>query len=163
MPREPVLIKQVTGATIWMEGDCTWHNRNSRSETHDVGLEFPNSWILYDMSGNIWEWCQDWFDENYYSRSPSIDPVGPSYGRALVIRSGSWYNYPKRVRSSLHFGFRLDEANCYIGFRIVRNWNINLLTFNGISARADGALGWLVFLNKQELLLRKWPRKRANI
>ena len=106
-----------------MDSDYAWHDDNSGGETHSVGQKHPNAWGMYDMSGNVWEWCQDWFDENYYSRSPAQDPVGPESGTSRVVRGGSWYNYPKSMRSSSRFGFRPDKGNHYIGFRVVREVN----------------------------------------
>ncbi len=103
-----------------MDGDYAWYDDNSGSETHPAGQKHPNAWGLYDTSGNVWEWCQDWFDENYFSRSPAQDPVGPSSGTSRVVRGGSWYNYAKNMRSSSRFGFRPDKGNHYIGFRVVR-------------------------------------------
>lgn len=103
-----------------MDGDYAWHDENSGGETHPAGQKNPNEWGLYDMSGNVWEWCGDWFAENYYFQSPPQDPSGPESGTSRVVRGGSWYNYPKNLRSSSRFGFRPDRGNYYIGFRVVR-------------------------------------------
>ena len=108
---------------FWGDGEATdyaWFWDNSGEETHTVGEKEPNAWGLYDMSGNVWEWCLDWYDENYYSRSADKDPSGPTSGTSRVVRGGSWYNSLKNQRSSSRFGFRPDKANYYIGFRVVR-------------------------------------------
>ncbi|MDE6694403.1 MAG: formylglycine-generating enzyme family protein [Bacteroidales bacterium] len=72
-------------------GDVAWCQANSGSKTHPVGQKKPNGLGLYDMSGNVWEWCSDWFGEDYYSSSPSVNPQGPASGSYRVGRGGSWY------------------------------------------------------------------------
>ncbi len=97
-----------------------WHYGNSGKETHPVGQKQPNTWELYDMLGNVWEWVQDLFDENYYGQSPGTDPPGPSSGKHRVVRGGSWRNVAISVRVSRRLGtvpsFRLADG----GFRCVQ-------------------------------------------
>ena len=74
-------------------GDVAWYNDNSSSSTHAVAGKAANALGLYDMSGNVREWCNDWYDSSYYSSSPQTDPTGPESGYGRVLRGGSWYEY----------------------------------------------------------------------
>jgi len=67
-----------------------WYWSNSGSSTHPVGTKAPNGIGTYDMSGNVWEWCWDWYSSSYYSSSPQNDPRGPESGSKRVLRGGSW-------------------------------------------------------------------------
>ncbi len=67
-----------------------WDWNNSGSKTHPVGKKKPNAWGLYDMNGNVFEWCMDWYDKKYYQKSPGKNPTGPTKGSYRVLRGGTW-------------------------------------------------------------------------
>ena len=71
-------------------GSVAWYDGNASSTTHPVAQKHANELELYDMTGNVWEWCQDWFDSNYYANSPQNNPQGPSSGGFRMLRGGSW-------------------------------------------------------------------------
>ncbi len=90
---------------------------------HPVGQKKPNPWGLYDMHGNVREYCSDWYDEDYYSKSPTVavDPKGPSSGDTRSLRGGSWVNYTYCLRCAERHGYLPGDRNSYFGFRVVRS------------------------------------------
>jgi len=95
-----------------------WYCGNSGKKTHPVGGKKPNAWGLYDMHGNVYEWCQDW-KGNYPSGSVT-DPTGPSSGSDRVLRGGSWDYYAGYCRSALRNGDGPDYRGRRFGFRLAR-------------------------------------------
>jgi formylglycine-generating enzyme required for sulfatase activity len=89
-------------------------------KTASVGSYRANAWGLYDMHGNVWEWCWDWYDESYYSKSPQADPAGPDSGSYRVLRGGSWLLSGRFLRSANRSFNTPDYRNYDCGFRVVR-------------------------------------------
>ena len=93
--------------------------------TAPVGSFAPNAFGLYDIHGNVWEWCADWYDENYYSRSPLNDPAGPESGNVRVRRGGSWHTWSLYVRSSYRNWNAPSTRYTLVGIRLLREAAIN--------------------------------------
>ena len=95
-----------------------WYEENSISSTHPVGGKMPNELGIYDMSGNVWEWCQDLYDEDYYSHSPLCNPTGPLSGSNRVVRGGSWCSNAVDCRVFLRYRVNPDIRCSNDGFRL---------------------------------------------
>ncbi|MBT7256767.1 MAG: SUMF1/EgtB/PvdO family nonheme iron enzyme, partial [Planctomycetaceae bacterium] len=92
----------------------------SEHYAHQVGLKKPNAFDLFDMHGNVFEWCHDYYGEDYYKQSPEHDPLGPAWGSFRVLRGGSWLDITRTIRSARRNWGGADLRDSSGGFRVVR-------------------------------------------
>lgn len=98
-------------------GSVAWYENNSDGQTHEVGQKSPNELGIYDMSGNVWEWCQDWKGD--YLSELQTDPQGPEEGDEKVLRGGGWNREPRGCRVSYRGDDKPELKYCSIGLRLV--------------------------------------------
>ncbi len=112
--------------------DHAWFAENSSKTTHSVGQKNPNPWGLYDLYGNVSEWCNDFYSENFYESSGQKNPKGPTKGKERVLRGGAWNSSADSCRSSYRSSDPSIDDTCLasdaIGFRCVRNASNNIST-----------------------------------
>lgn len=96
-----------------------WYSNNSASTTHPVGQKQPNGFGIFDMSGNVWEWVNDWYDKDYYNNSPRVNPDGPSTGSYRAIRGGGWSMEAWGVRAAIRGWPQPSPRHGALGFRLV--------------------------------------------
>ena len=102
----------------WING-YAWYQGNDGDRTMPVGGKSPNAWGLYDMAGNIWEWCQDWLQTSYTDTTPQTDPAGPTHGSDRVLRGGCFANPSSRCRAASRSSRSPDSGILITGFRVV--------------------------------------------
>ena len=108
-------------------GEYAWYRENAwdagQKYAHTVGQKKPNPWGLYDMHGNVFEWCQDWYGD--YPSGSVTDPTGPASGDSRVLRGGSFSHHSSGVRSANHFDLRPDYRSTNLGFRPARTYHLS--------------------------------------
>ena len=134
LPTEAEWEYAARGGSDWEDGfifagsddldSVGWYGSNSDGRTQVVGTKTPNQLGLYDMSGNVWEWCWDWYDAEYYQQlveKKAIDPKGPDRGSGRVLRGGSWDVVEDYCRSTLRLGNDPNDEYDSLGFRLARD------------------------------------------
>jgi len=104
-----------------IDDDYCWFDGNSANHPHEVGTRLPNAWGLYDMSGNVFEMCNDTYADDYYTQSPAHDPIGPTEDvMCSVARGGSWNSFPGWCSSAKRYNHNSRSKDKCVGFRPVR-------------------------------------------
>ncbi len=100
--------------------EVAWYLSNTESK-QPVGRKKPNSLGLYDMSGNVWEWCSDWYHDEYFQVASKINPLGPDYGTEKVVRGGSWFSNDVFCGIARRYKLKPDYRDTNFGFRCVKD------------------------------------------
>jgi formylglycine-generating enzyme required for sulfatase activity len=112
------LTNEACGFDPVLDG-LAWYCGNSSAATQPVRSKQPNAWGLYDMHGNVREWCWDWYQEDLGS-AVAVDPAGPESGSQRVVRGGSWYYFARECRSAARAPYWPNSKDDFIGFRVVQ-------------------------------------------
>ncbi|MBT7490097.1 MAG: formylglycine-generating enzyme family protein [Bacteroidetes bacterium] len=99
--------------------DVGWYDGNSNMETKPVGMKFPNRLGIYDLSGNVWEWCLDLHDKDFLEKTQTKNPANLRNGSGRVLRGGSWFNYADDCRMAYRFNFMPDFRFYNFGLRLL--------------------------------------------
>ena len=114
-------------------GEYAWYKGNSSQKTHPVGQKRPNAWGLYDMHGNVWQWCLDWYGG--YGSETASDPEGPASGEYRVLRGGSWLSVLRGCRSADRYRASPSLTGSGVGFRVVVSPRPSAEALRPVSAR----------------------------
>lgn len=102
-----------------------WYGNNASKQSHSVGGKLPNELGIYDMCGNVWEWCNDWYDAAYYTHSPELNPKGPQTGKCKVLRGSSWYDFKNLTRIAIRYKLFPKARYFDIGLRLAMDYKDN--------------------------------------